>query len=585
MVEQVGAYQEDPASPATSSAAKGKVVLQAAGHAGTFCEDADDVSFVLKPYDDQEAINYASLWGGTMDPIQRFVAPWGGTTEVRVGSESTGESRLYMRIGNLLQRFHRPCVMDCKLGLRTFQEKEAAGSKPREDLFLKLEKFMPEAITEEENRNRAITKLKWMSTRDAASTSSSLGFRVDGIVSEEGTRIDKEQLSKLSNQQQVLQVLPRLLPLSASGRASVSNQDAANRDRTVLIREIIAELEKLRTAMETSDFVRSHEFVGASVLTVVDKNMAGVHLIDFAKTEAVPKGTAIDHRKAWELGNHEDGLLYGMEKLIECWRTTLGYMGGGTVSQSMPDASYFQDAWQQRGMDELDKKLKAHGVDVKQFGTGSTKSLDELFSEVYMEKTVSLEKQEDGRLFRVMDVVCAWIIVDLGDDEKFVLMEPKSRQQKSLLSAKGGSAGSMTEKPFRKKMVAGQSWEDALRDALEGRLGLEPKVQDENLDVVMKTYKKDIVTKEGTNDHGYVGLWSMYRVHEIDVRIKNPYSATLTLFGLPGGVPFTTMEKEGEHDAFGHRTHSWKWRPLSETRLQAIEPTSWWACSCSGNTS
>ena len=36
-------------------------------------------------------------------------------------------------------------------------------------------------------------------------------------------------------------------------------------------------------------------------------------MIDFGKTVPVPDATHIDHKSPWEVGNHEDGYLIGVE--------------------------------------------------------------------------------------------------------------------------------------------------------------------------------------------------------------------------------------------------------------------------------
>ena len=43
-------------------------------------------------------------------------------------------------------------------------------------------------------------------------------------------------------------------------------------------------------------------------------------MIDFAKTVPVPGGATLTHRDPWELGNHEDGYLLGLDSLIATLR-------------------------------------------------------------------------------------------------------------------------------------------------------------------------------------------------------------------------------------------------------------------------
>ena len=55
------------------------------------------------------------------------------------------------------------------------------------------------------------------------------------------------------------------------------------------------------------------QLIGSSLLFVHDSTKACIWLIDFGKTVPVPEGTTIDHKSPWEVGNHEDGYLIGVE--------------------------------------------------------------------------------------------------------------------------------------------------------------------------------------------------------------------------------------------------------------------------------
>ena len=67
--------------------------------------------------------------------------------------------------------------------------------------------------------------------------------------------------------------------------------------------------------------------VGSSLLFVYDEDDGGpppsCWMIDFAKTQQVDAAAVpppgLTHRAKWELGNHEDGYLSGLDSLIDVW--------------------------------------------------------------------------------------------------------------------------------------------------------------------------------------------------------------------------------------------------------------------------
>jgi 1D-myo-inositol-triphosphate 3-kinase len=43
----------------------------------------------------------------------------------------------------------------------------------------------------------------------------------------------------------------------------------------------------------------------------------GVWVIDFSKTNPIQDGCEISHRLPWQIGNHEDGFLFGLDNLMQ----------------------------------------------------------------------------------------------------------------------------------------------------------------------------------------------------------------------------------------------------------------------------
>lgn len=68
----------------------------------------------------------------------------------------------FIQLEDLLGQFTNPCVMDCKLGVRTYLEEELmkAKEKPklRKDMYEKMCQIDPNAPTPEEHRVHGVTK-------------------------------------------------------------------------------------------------------------------------------------------------------------------------------------------------------------------------------------------------------------------------------------------------------------------------------------------------------------------------------------------------------------------------------------------
>lgn len=313
------------------------LTLQAAGHGGANilkdwrCNDDGVPRYIVKVYDETEAGNYETLQANK-DPLSRFTPHYDGEMEEedldefnnRGGDEGDAakvpEPQKYMRLSNLLLQFQRgPHVMDCKLGIRSFAESEVVSKKLRPDLYERLKALSPGDLTPEEHEAAAITKHRWMVFNDNFTSLASLGFRVDGIChSGPDGEVPKKELKALRVTSDVVQcVISNFLPV-----ARVPEEERYRADAAELI---LGQLQDLRTTMEDSKFVQLHSLVGASLLFVADAHgpKGDVFLIDFAKTKKVPDGITVDHLSPWREGNHEDGILLGVDNLIKVWAEVL----------------------------------------------------------------------------------------------------------------------------------------------------------------------------------------------------------------------------------------------------------------------
>lgn len=257
--------------------------VQLAGHDGGFKQDVDP-HWILKLGNEYEKAALVDLKG---DALQPFVP--------RVKGVVVNEGREFIQMENLLNGFTGPWVMDCKIGVRTFLERDVESKERRMDLLGKMLEIDPSAATEEE-REDGITKLRYMQYRDALSSTTDLGFRIEAIRA--GAVPDKN----LKHVQTRAQVLSRFR-FYLNGRADVK---AA----------FLARLAAMRAALDSSSFFKTHEVIGSSLLFVSDAHgHADVRIIDFGKTITREHP---NHTDTWDphAQNHADGYLIGFANLV-----------------------------------------------------------------------------------------------------------------------------------------------------------------------------------------------------------------------------------------------------------------------------
>ncbi|XP_067239257.1 inositol-trisphosphate 3-kinase A [Chanodichthys erythropterus] len=277
-------------SPFVMSFKKKYPWIQLAGHAGNFKAGAN--GRILKKHCECEQQCLDRLMRDVLKP---YVPAYHGDVE------KDGER--YNQMEDLLADFDLPCVMDCKMGVRTYLEEELtkARKKPslRADMYQKMIEVDPEAPTAKENEQKAVTKPRYMQWRETISSTATLGFRIEGIKNEDGT-VNRD-FKKTKTREQVTEAF----------------QDFVKGNKNIL-HSYLNRLKEIRDTLEVSSFFKTHEVIGSSLLFVHDKReQAKVWMIDFGKTTPLPEGQELSHRATWVEGNREDGYLYGLDHLID----------------------------------------------------------------------------------------------------------------------------------------------------------------------------------------------------------------------------------------------------------------------------
>ncbi|CAB1352707.1 unnamed protein product [Coregonus sp. 'balchen'] len=253
-------------SPLSVPPKKPQPWVQVVGHAGSF--HAGDYGMLLKRYTEGEQQCLQRLMEDSLRP---FVPCYHGVVQ-RAEQD-------YNMMDDLLTHFNSPAIMDCKMGTRTYLEEELTKARerpqPRQDMYEKMVDVDPEAPTAEEQALQAVLKTRYMQWRETLSSTTTL--------------------------EEVMQALQDYVGCNA-----------------LILKGYLRRLKELRQVLETSDFFRTHEVVGSSLLFVHDSTgKTGVWMIDFGKTVPLPPPLTLDHHTPWEEGNREDGYLWGLDNLID----------------------------------------------------------------------------------------------------------------------------------------------------------------------------------------------------------------------------------------------------------------------------
>ena len=210
----------------------------------------------------------------------------------------------FLELEDCLANFSSPCIMDCKIGVRTYLEEELAKArekpKLRKDMYEKMVAVDPEAPTAQEHLLKGVTKPRYMVWRETISSTATLGFRIDGIKKDNNSSKD---FKTTSTKEQVIGCFRTFLA-----------------DCPHVLQLYLDRLDEIREALARSSFFKTHELIGSSLLFIHDNKSANIWMIDFGKTVSVPAGRTIDHRSAWEVGNHEDGYLIGLDNIVTIFK-------------------------------------------------------------------------------------------------------------------------------------------------------------------------------------------------------------------------------------------------------------------------
>ena len=301
-------------------------VVQAAGHRNSIQLSNEDKNLILKIYDKNEHQILKLLNEDLF--FRQHVPKLQGTSFINgPNNESESEPEKYLTMENLTSNFQNFTVLDVKMGFQTFDDEDVGvKTKPRSDLYQKFitnlenskkisndnnsnSTFNMDLLTETEKLNKTLTKARYLSIRDAESTTFLYGYRFEGI----SNNVDEERITttgKCSNEKQAIDLLYLFLQFG--------NQQ--------IVKKFILNLKKILLDIQKSPLFLNLKFIGNSLLFIYENDYSpevsgmsreGVNcddcrlgIIDFAKVK-------YDRENSGKYNEHQRKWLKGLENLIE----------------------------------------------------------------------------------------------------------------------------------------------------------------------------------------------------------------------------------------------------------------------------
>lgn len=232
--------------------------------------------------------------------------------------------------------------------------------------------------------------------------------------------------------------------------------------------------------------------------------------------------------------------------------------------------------------------LRAAGIDTSKWGYGGAKSVEHLFWETYQQRGCVLTgSPEPGKMKRVTRLVKIRLVAEIFgvDHTLFSRMQfmhdgqTVERKQVPLRKLAWNLEANEATLEWRDDFYAEEcphteSWKDGCRKTLLERLGLSQAWQAQHLMEDVDGYK--YTTEDNVKSDGYPGLNTLYCIHEVTFRVRDPEHPAVQGIGLPEGQEFATAEGEfnfnSQQDdsglAIGTQLNIWTWSREMKVTVQ-----------------
>ncbi|CAD7931935.1 unnamed protein product [Amoebophrya sp. A120] len=355
----------------------------AAGHAGDVVKevlnDEEASGYILKKKDPVEAKNYKELYSNSADPLQNWTPHYGGeTTDPETGKEYLRLENLTNQ--DYDEAFVLDCKLGLRTFLEseakneTLREDLFLKAEALAPWLLTDEEKERRKITK--FRWMTIHDSQTTTAAEGWRIDGCAGHKVCITKAELQQNKTKEDVVKFLSTVFLPLVTTRTVSKAKStGGKNPTAPSEVNEEQlekcVKICDNFLQDLHSFRMDAIVSPFFRRHEFIGCSLLMVADKHAKScIALIDLAKTHPVYQttcpstagaaspsskgarvgntGTAatasntitppvvvktkssstastdqvtveLNHRVPWQPGNHEDGVLFGIDNMIDCW--------------------------------------------------------------------------------------------------------------------------------------------------------------------------------------------------------------------------------------------------------------------------
>jgi len=235
--------------------------------------------------------------------------------------------------------------------------------------------------------------------------------------------------------------------------------------------------------------------------------------------------------------------------------------------------------------------LNKSGIDTSGWGYNGTKSVEHLYWEAYRQRgcVITGLGQPGGSVKRVTRLVKIRLVAEIFGVEHVLVsrmqfMHDGQTVERKQVPLKKLKWSECTEEQLANDEVIRtehssltEPWRIGCAKAIDERLGLTKQWQQQHLMEETDLYR--YVVEDNCCSDGYPGLNTMYCIHEVTYRIRDPAHNGVHVIGLPEGQEFATTEGDfnfGQQDedglSIGTQLNIWTW--IRDSGFEIIKMTS-----------